>query len=599
MHTTRSSRLRMACAMDHELVEPDGHVFETEVHEDWARFMTGTYLRPGQKLVLTKYVSYGWSSQRSSHALSDQVTAALVAAKQAGWHTLVDEQKAALDAFWKGADVEIDGSPVIQQAVRFALFHTFQAGARAEQRAIPAKGLTGPGYDGHAFWDTESFVLPVLTATAPKAARDALIWRHSILELAKERAQTLLLEGATFPWRTIRGQECSSYWPAGTAAMHINADVAMATQRYVDWTGDQDFDRDYGTEILVETARLWNSLGYHGDDGQFHIDGVTGPDEYSAVVRDNVYTNLMAARNLESAAAAAERWPDQAALLNVSAEEIAGWRKAAATVALPYDEGRQLHQQDLGYTSRQVADFSKADRIHAYPMLLHVPYMTIYRKQVLKQADLVLALHWCGDAFSFEDKARAYAYYEALTVRDSSLSAATQAIVGAEVGQLDLALDYLAEAALMDLRDLEHNTLDGLHIASLAGSWLAIVAGFGGVRDHGGRLSLRPQLPGTWKRLRFRLLWRGARLEVDVRPEQTTYRVADGPEEGVQIWHDDEALRLTDGERTSRPTLRIEPLTPRPTQPVGRAPLKAETLDVPSERLPADSSAEPGRDDRR
>ena len=235
-------------------------------------------------------------------AIRDQVEGALAAAKQSGWDQLLSDQRAALDSFWTGADVEIDGDPAVQQAVRVALFHVFQAAVRAEQRAIPAKGLTGPGYDGHAFWDTESYVLPVLSATAPHAAADALRWRLSTIDLARERAQTLHLNGAVFPWRTIRGQECSAYWPAGTAAMHVNADIAVAAMRHVRWTGDDDFERDVALPLLVETARLWCSLGYFGADARFHLNGVTGPDEYSAIVDDNTYTNLMAAENLVCAA---------------------------------------------------------------------------------------------------------------------------------------------------------------------------------------------------------------------------------------------------------------------------------------------------------
>ena len=226
--------------------------------------------------------------------------AALAEARHTGWDGLLESQRAYLDDFWNRADVELDGDIELQQAIRFALFHTLQAGARAEQRAIGAKGLTGPGYDGHTFWDTERFVLPVLTYTAPRAAADALRWRHSTLELARERAHQLGLEGAAFPWRTIRGQECSGYWPAGTAAFHIGADIADAVVRYQNATGDDAFERGPGLELLVETARFWRSLGHHDAQGRFRIDGVTGPDEYSAIADNNVYTNLMAQRNLRS-----------------------------------------------------------------------------------------------------------------------------------------------------------------------------------------------------------------------------------------------------------------------------------------------------------
>jgi trehalose/maltose hydrolase-like predicted phosphorylase len=222
---------------------------------------------------------------------------------------LLAEQRAYLDEFWDGADVRVEGDPPLQQAVRFALFHVLQTGARGERRCLPAKGLTGPGYDGHTFWDTEAYVLPVLTYTQPQAAADALRWRHATLDLARQRAATLGLRGAAFPWRTIHGEECSGYWPAGTAAFHVNADIAAAVTRYRSVTGDETLEAEVGLELLVETARLWMSLGHHDVDGAWHVDGVTGPDEYTAIVNDNLFTNLAAAHNLHSAAEAADATP--------------------------------------------------------------------------------------------------------------------------------------------------------------------------------------------------------------------------------------------------------------------------------------------------
>ena len=586
MHRTERSKLRVAAAMDH-IVDADA-VREMVVHEDWARLTLGAVLDPGERLELVKIVGYGWSSQRTVPALRDQVEAAVVAAVRTGWKRLVADQKQALDVFWQGADVDIEGDDSLQQAVRFGLFHTFQAAARAERRAIPAKGLTGPGYDGHAFWDTEMFVLPVLTATAPHAAADALSWRCSTLDLARERAATLNLRGASFPWRTIRGQECSGYWPAGTAAMHVNAAVAEACERYLRWTHDEDFDRHDALPILVETARLWHSLGYHGDDGRWHVDGVTGPDEYSALCDDNLYTNLMAARNLTAAVRTARRWPEAAAELMVSAEEVQAWAEAAERVAMPYDEQRQVHQQARGYTDRERWEFTDDQ---AYPLMLHAPYFDIYRKQVIKQADAVLAMHWFGDAFSEEDRARAFEYYEPLTVRDSSLSACTQAVVAADVGQLDLALDYTAEAALMDLHDLEHNARAGLHIASLAGTWLAIVAGFGGMRDHGDRLSFRPQPAPGWTRFCFRVRWRGARVEVRVTDSRVSYAAFETQGRPVEIEHCGEVLHLVEGETQQRPVHFAQPLTERPSQPPGREPISVQDL---RDAARAASETEPG-----
>jgi alpha,alpha-trehalose phosphorylase len=571
VHSTKASMLRMAAGMDHIVEGPPGtETNPAESGEDLGRVTITADVAPGERLRVVKFLAYGWSSQRSTAALRDQVAAALAEACRTGWEGLLAGQRAYLDDFWDRADVELDGDAELQQAVRFALFHALQAGARGERRAIAAKGLTGPGYNGHAFWDTETFVLPLLTYTIPDAAGDALRWRHATLDLARERAKQLGLAGAAFPWRTIAGEECSSYWPAGTAAFHVGADIADAVGRYQAATGDETFEREAGLELLVETARLWRSLGHHDAEGRFRIDGVTGPDEYSAVADNNVYTNLMAQRNLLLAADGVEQDEERAAELGVDLEEAAGWRDAATAIFVPYDEALGVHPQAEAFTEHQPWDFATTAP-EQYPLLLHFPYFDLYRKQVAKQADLVLALHLRGDAFSAEHKARDFAYYEALTVRDSSLSACTQAVIAAEVGHLELAYDYFGEAALIDLDNLEHNTRDGLHIASLAGAWIVAVAGFGGMRDHGGRLTFAPRLPERLNRLAFGLCFRGRRLKVEVDQQRARYSLRQG--EALEIAHHGETFDVTEAE----PVTRSIPPTPArdlPTQPPGRAPAR-------------------------
>jgi alpha,alpha-trehalose phosphorylase len=570
VHSTAASGLKMAAAMDHIIEGPAGTESTVESFEDLARVMITAELEPGQRLGLVKLLAYGWSSQRSTAALRDQVRAALGEARHAGWDGLLAAQRSYLDDFWDRADVEIVGDVDLQQAMRFGLFHTLQAGARGEQRAIAAKGLTGPGYSGHTFWDSETFVLPVLTYTAPVAARDALRWRHATLDLARERAKTLGLRGAAFPWRTIDGRECSGYWPAGTAAFHVGADVADAVARYQAASDDETFESGVGLELLVETARLWRSLGHHDGQGRFRVDGVTGPDEYSALADNNVYTNLMAQRNLRSAADTADLHPQRAGALGVDEEETATWRDAAQAMLIPYDEKLDVHPQAEGFTEHAVWDFASTAS-EQYPLLLSFPYFDLYRKQVVKQADLVLALHLRGDAFTAEEKARDFAYYERLTVRDSSLSACTQAVLAAEVGHLELAYDYLCESALMDLADLQHNTRDGLHIASLAGSWIGAVAGFGGMRDHDGALSFAPRLPHALSRLTFRLCFRGRRLLVEVDQQHASYSVRQGPK--LEITHHGTGATVD----TQQPLVcPIPPPPPReaPSQPPGRAPAR-------------------------
>jgi len=358
--------------------------------------------------------------------------------------------------------------------------------------------------------------------------------RHAPLRRARARPGVLGRRGAAFPWRTIRGEETSGYWPAGTAAFHINADIADAVVRYYNATLDDDFDRDFGAELLIETARLWASLGHFDTEHGFRIDGVTGPDEYTAVVDNNVYTNLMAQRNLREAAEAVKRQPDVATRLDVDPDEVEVWLRAASLMAVPYDTQRGVHMQSDAFTHHEEWDFEGTPP-EMYPLLLHYPYFEIYRKQVVKQADLVLALHLRGDAFTLEEKTADFAYYEARTTRDSSLSASVQAVVAAETGHLQLAYDYWAEAALTDLQNLHGNSGHGLHIASLAGGWTVAVAGFGGMRDHNGELTFAPRLPEVITRLRFRVVYRGRKLTVTVTPTQATYRLGDG--EPLDIRH--------------------------------------------------------------
>ncbi|MBA9049934.1 MULTISPECIES: glycoside hydrolase family 65 protein [Streptomyces] len=575
VHRTRRSGLRVAVAADHVVSGPERTTIRSESGTDLARLTVTSVLEPGQSLRVEKLVAHGWSATRSLPAMADQVDAALAAAAHDGWPGLLADQRACLDDFWARADVEVSGDEEIQQAVRFALFHVLQAGARAERRAIPAKGLTGSGYDGHAFWDTEMFVLPVLTHTAPAAVAQALRWRYSTLDEARERAAQLGLAGAAFPWRTIAGPEGSAYWPAGTAAFHVNAGIADAVVRYVEATDDTAFEREAGVELLVETARLWRSLGHHDAHGVFHLDGVTGPDEYSAVADDNAYTNLMARQNLLAAADVVERHPREAARLGVDEEESAAWRDAAGAMHVPYNAELGVHEQHSGFTRYQRWDFD-GTRSDQYPLLLHFPYFDLYRKQVVKQADLVLALYtcdgWFAERYDEEQIARNFAYYEPLTVRDSSLSACCQAVVAARTGHLDLAYDYTAEAALMDLHDLEHNTRDGLHIASLAGTWMALVAGFGGMRRDGERLRFAPRLPERLSRLAFHVQFRGRRLRVEIDADKTTYELLDGPP--LDLRHHGDAVTVT----MSEPAVRPVPPGPRralPQQPRHRVPNQA------------------------
>jgi alpha,alpha-trehalose phosphorylase len=583
-HHTHASGLRVAAGLDHIIDGSSDVTSSAESEPDLARVSFSTNLAPGETFTVLKLLAYGWSSHRSMPSLRDQVDAALHAARRTGWDGLVMSQRDFLDDVWSRADIEIDGDPELQQAVRFSIFQVMQSAARAEKRGIPAKGLTGPGYDGHTFWDMDSYALPVLTYTAPDAARDAIEWRHSTLPMALARARELGLAGAAFPWRTIQGQESSGYWPASTAAFHVTAGVADALRRYVAATDDRDFERAIGLELLVETARLWSALGHYDAEGHFRIDGVTGPDEYSALSDNNTFTNLMAARNLSQAALAVERHRDRAAELGADEDDIATWRAAADEMVVPFDHELGVTAQSDGFTRYRRWDF-ESDPVGEEPLLRRYPYYLLYSSQVVKQADLVFALYLFGDHFSDEQKRRDFEYYESMTVRDSSLSAPIQAIVAAEVCHLDLAYDYMREAALIDLRNLAGNTGDGVHLAALSGAWLAAVAGFGGMRDHGHTLSFAPRLPRALKGLCFRLIYRGRRILVELTEEAARYVLLEG--DALILQHHGEPFELS----AEAPAILAFP-APAVREPVSPPPGReamgdgaAETEDAPTQGL--------------
>ncbi|MBX9243470.1 glycoside hydrolase family 65 protein, partial [Actinotalea ferrariae] len=552
----------------HRVHAPDG----VEVTREGAAHATRLVadLAPGQWLRLELVVAYTAAAERGPDALRAEAESVLHDVAPHGWEALLDEHAAVLAGVWEHADVEVEGDDEMQQALRYAVLQVVQAAAGSADVGIRAKGLTGTGYDGHTFWDADTYLTPVLNHLLPAGAAAHLRWRHRTMPDAVDRARELGLAGAAFPWRTITGRESSGYWPAGTAAPHVTSDVADAAVRHAIATQDDAFTRDVALDLAVQAARMWVSLGRYGRDGGFHLDGVTGPDEYSALGDDNAFTNLMAARVLRWAARLAERFPDAADGAGVTPDEPAAWLHAATSMVVPYDDVLGVTEQHAGYTDLAVWDLA-AMKPDDYPLHTTAHYSALYRHQVLKQADVVMAAYLVDDAFTLEQKRRDLEYYEPLTVRDSSLSAPPQAVVAAEVGYLDLAWAYARETALVDLRDDGRPTEDGVHVAAHAGAWTALVAGFGGLREGDDGLRLRPVLPPGLTRLAFGLRRGGSVVRVDVVRDAATYRLATGPE--VELTHEDAPVRLTPDE----PSVRL-PISPRhapgpaPLQPPGREP---------------------------
>ncbi|GAA3609839.1 glycoside hydrolase family 65 protein [Microlunatus ginsengisoli] len=543
-----NSKMTIAVGADHDIETECEYSDLVHADEDTGKKVYRVDAEPGKPIKITKVVSYHSSRGVPVRELVDRCRRTLDRVREQGVDGQFADQRAWLDAYWARADVVVHDQPAVQQAIRWNLYQIAQAAARAEQSGVPAKGVTGSGYGGHYFWDTEVYLLPFLIYTSPAMARSALRFRYNMLDAARRRAADLAQSGALFPWRTINGEEASAYYAAGTAQYHIDADVSYALCKYVDATGDVDLMQREGVDILVETARMWADLGFWRDggdgDGQrtFHIHGVTGPDEYTTVVNDNLFTNVMARFNLAQAAVVVRGLAENAPRayermvhrLDLDPSEPDEWAAAADAMAIPYDKATGINPQDSHFLDREMWDLKNtpADK---RPLLLHYHPLVIYRFQVLKQADVVLALFLQGDHFSLEQKRADFEYYDPITTGDSTLSGVVQSIIAAEVGYRDLALRYFYSSLFVDLADFHGNTSDGVHVASTGGVWTALVYGFGGMRDYNGAITFDPRLPASWPKLEFKITLRGSRVRVEVTADAISFLIEDGAEVRVAV----------------------------------------------------------------
>ncbi len=538
---TRNSAIGVVCAQTHEMEPLLNALGATATADGVEEIFTGE-LREGAPVRFEKFIAYACGDQDAPGML-DKARADVRAAAHTGMSALMAGQTSELAQFWRDAGTTFEAAPAIEQALHFNLFHIYQAVSRTPEHSVAAKGLSGEGYEGHYFWDTEAFVFPVVVLTAPSLARQMLEYRYRTLEAARAHARELNFpSGALYAWRTISGAECSAHYPSGSAQFHINAAIAFAIRLYDRATGDEAFVLGKGAQIVFETARIWMQLGHfnHRRGGAFCIDGVTGPDEYTVIVDNNYYTNKMARMHLRYAVELAGRCPSA----RPDAADVLAWRRAADAMYLPLDAELGVNPQDDTFLDKQPWDFAHTPA-DCYPLLLHYHPLTLYRRQVCKQADVVLAMVLAGEDVPLEDKRRNYDYYEPLTTHDSTLSRGTFAILASEIGRPEAARSYFEETLFTDLGDLHDNTSHGVHMAAMAGSWLALSWGFGGLRcgDHDPTFS--PTLPARCPGYEFAIVWRGSRLKVSVRANAVEYLVTDGPD--LSIHHFGSELVLKRG----------------------------------------------------
>lgn len=506
---------------------------------DKASLIAQGTLQQGDTLTLHKYMCYDRLEVTEPKAF-------LQTMQQQGFDALLTEHKVWWNHAWAQMDIQIEGAQPLQQAIRFNMFHLTQSVGKDGHTNISAKGMTGEGYEGHYFWDTEIYMIPFFLYTQPEIAKQLLMFRYNTLDKARSRARELgHNKGALFPWRTINGDECSAYYPAGTAQYHINADVAYALQLYYNVTQDHEFMENYGLEMLLELSNLWMVMGVFDPekDNAFCIQEVTGPDEYTCMVNNNLYTNAMVKHQIGFAL----KCLDKNFKLNAHTQKLVEQfdrnlaEKIVERMYLPYSDRLQIYMQDDAFLSRPVWDLANTPR-NKFPLLMHYHPLTLYRHQVCKQADVVLAELLLSDQFSLEQKRRDFDYYAKITTHDSSLSTCIYGILACELGDMEQSYNYYIKTARTDLDDFHHNAKDGIHAANMAGSWMGVVYGFAGMRLNQGVLSFNPKLPPSWTQYTFPVHIQNKTLKVSINANQTTYTLEKGTE--LAINHKGQSVNL-------------------------------------------------------
>ncbi len=560
---TQNSKLTMACGCDHALLydgkpvkagEPKTAIgpgaepafgTESRVSQLDAALSFSVHAEAGHRVTLEKYMAYTSCLDMPEGETGVCAERVLAEAASLGFSREERFQRDYMDRFWETADVQVEGDEKLLQGIRFNLFHIMQAAGRDGRTGMGAKGLTGEGYEGHYFWDTEMYMLPVFIYTKPDLARSLLDYRYHTLDQARARARILGHEtGALFPWRTINGEEASTYYPLGTAQYHINGDISYALCLYLDVTGDVEYLKEKGAEILIETARVWADVGSFAEcrGGKYCICSVTGPDEYNVLVDNNFYTNLMARENLRAALRAVDYLKDKAPeayreladRIGFDWEETELWARIVDQMYFPYDEKRGVYPLDDGFMMRKPWDENRIPPEKRAWLYENYHPLFIMRHRMSKQADSMLGMYLYSSFFTEEEIKRNYDFYQEVTLHHSSLSTCIFGIVASQIGYHEEAYRYFSQSARMDLDDYHNNVYAGIHGANMAGTWQAIVNGFAGLRTNASKLCFTPHLPEKWRGYSFQITYRGSLLKVEIRRTadgtKASYTLMEGPE---------------------------------------------------------------------
>ena len=506
-------------------------------------------LKKGETVCFTKIFSVYTSRRFNTVDLKRVAINATRKSEKAGFEKLIKNHKDAWKKRWTIADIRIKGDEDVERALRFNVYHMLICAPEREgQASIGARTLSGEGYRGHVFWDTEIFILPFFIYTFPKIAKNLLMYRYHRLNAARKIAKERGYKGALFPWESAdSGEDTTPTWAKGLDGSiieihtmdqeeHINSDIAYGIWHYYEATKDEDFLLNFGAEILFSTARYWSSrVRLNEKTKKYEINGIIGPDEFHENVDNNAFTNAMARANLLLAYGAyammKEKKPSKLEKLQrklrLRVSEIRKWRHIASSIKIPYSKKRKLIEAFDGYFKKKDVAITNIDKNFMPVFPEGISPRNVGKTQLIKQADVVMLLYLLHELFSLEEKKRNFSYYEKRTLHKSSLSVSTHSIIAAEIGNKEKAFLYFFKSLMADLKNAHGNTSEGIHAASLGGTWKIIINGFAGMRIKNGTLTFNPRLPDRWKEIEFKIRWTGYILNISVFHDkiQISYRL--------------------------------------------------------------------------
>ena len=555
VNTTLKTAFTVATAMVARVEAPGASAPALEVSGNRVVIAQSASLEMGQTMVCEKYIGLVSTLQQPVEAVQDAAEGAAADAAEVGYQALLVAHEAAWQGIWETGDIRIEGDVAAQQGIRFNIFHLNQTYRGDDERLnIGPKGFTGEKYGGASYWDTEAYCLPFFLATHPvEVPKQLLAYRYAHLDRAIENAEKLGFSNgaALYPMVTMNGEECHNEWEITFEEIHRNGAMSFAIFNYVRYTGDSDYLADKGFPVLLGVARFWaQRVNWSEARGKWVMLGVTGPNEYENNVNNNWYTNYLAAWCLRYTAEVAEHLkstaPDQLAQFVAQygfdqATEVADWRAKAADMYLPQLEGTSVWLQQDGFMDkeqRMVSDLDPAER----PINQHWSWDRILRSVYIKQADVLQGMYFFEDDFHTESHAANFDFYEPRTVHESSLSPCVHVVLASKLGRQDKAYELYLRTARLDLDDYNAEAYQGLHITSMAGTWLSVVEGFGGFRVRQGRPCFKGQLPAAWDAFTYFIRFRGRLLEVEVSRQGTAVKLKEG--DALEVEVDGEVLDL-------------------------------------------------------